>query len=101
MSAPAWIAAVWRRLSNFYTLHPSQVVIYTSAACGDCRMAKSILHRKNVPYVEISLEGDRRARRFVQRLNQGFASVPTIVFPDGSVLVEPSMPELTARFSDS
>jgi mycoredoxin len=86
---------------NLYTQHPDQIVIYTADACGDCLMAKAIFQQKNVPYLEISLEQDPSAQRFVEQLNRGFASVPTIIFPDGSVLVEPSLPELTAKFSES
>lgn len=85
---------------NVYSLRPAQIVIFTTSACGDCRMAKGIFQQKSVNYVEIDLEADRRAKRFVKRLNRGFASVPTIIFPDGTVLVEPTLQQLNSRFSE-
>jgi mycoredoxin len=32
-------------------------------------------------------------------VNKGMQSVPTIIFPDGSVLVEPGPRQLAAKFS--
>jgi mycoredoxin len=81
--------------------HSDVVVIYTSSACAECLAVKSVLRTRNVPYLEVDLESDPVAREYVQGLNHGFASVPTIVFPDGSILVEPSLLELAAKFSDS
>jgi mycoredoxin len=84
-----------------HTLHPAQIVIYTTATCGDCHMAKAWLRQKDVGYLEIDLEADPLAELFVKRLNSGFASVPFIVFPDGSFLVEPTIQDLSAKFSGS
>jgi mycoredoxin len=49
----------------------------------------------------VGLEGDAEATDFVIRINNGYKSVPTIVFPDGAVLVEPDWEELKAKFSNS
>ena len=84
-----------------HTLHPDQIVIYTTATCGDCHMAKAWFRQNNLGYREVNLEQDPAAETFVKHLNRGFASVPLIVFPDGSFLVEPTIQELAARFSDS
>jgi mycoredoxin len=54
-----------------------------------------------IPHLRVSLEGDSQATEFVMQINRGYRSVPTIVFPDGSVLVEPGWDELKAKFSDS
>ncbi len=48
------------------------------------------------PIVEVNIEDDEDAAELVQTLNNGMRSVPTIVFPDGSVLVEPSNAALAA-----
>ena len=74
-------------------------MIYTTTHCGDCRTAKSYFKQKNIPYLEINIEQDDKAAGFVKDLNRGFASVPTIIFPDGSILVEPDIQELNAKFS--
>jgi len=49
----------------------------------------------------VGLEGNSEATEFVLEVNNGYRSVPTIVFPDGSILVEPNWEELKAKFSNS
>ena len=39
------------------------------------------------------------ARSYVERVNNGYQSVPTILFPDGSVLVEPSSATLAEKLT--
>jgi mycoredoxin len=53
--------------------------------------------RHGIAYTEINIDHDVEAREVVKRINQGNRSVPTIVFPSGAVLVEPSAPELEAQ----
>jgi mycoredoxin len=48
-----------------------------------------MLDDNKIPYKWIDIDEDREARDFVEKTNNGFRSVPTIVFPDGSILVEP------------
>jgi glutaredoxin len=86
---------------NSYTLNPDRIVIYTTSSCGDCQMAKAWFQQKNVAYLEVNLEEDPIAEIFIKELTFGYASVPLIIFPDGSYLVEPSMQELSAKFSES
>jgi mycoredoxin len=42
-----------------------------------------------VPFIEIDIANDIKAREFVRQINHGNESVPTIIFPDGNILVEP------------
>jgi len=72
------------------------VVVYGTAWCPDCVRTKHILDRSNTPYVWIDIQHDPEATRKVEELNKGMRSVPTIVFPDGTVLVEPFNSELAA-----
>jgi mycoredoxin len=46
------------------------------------------------------IDHDNEARAFVEKTNQGQRRVPTIVFPDGSILVEPSDSELEKQLAD-
>ncbi|HLA42261.1 MAG TPA: hypothetical protein VJZ27_02430, partial [Aggregatilineales bacterium] len=39
------------------------------------------------------------AREELHRITGGFESVPTLVFPDGSVLIEPSISQLKSRLA--
>ena len=81
-------------MTDLYTRNPSQIVMYTTEYCSDCLRAKAFFEANKIEYKKISLEGNEEATNFVILLNRGNRSVPTIVFPDGSVLVEPSWEEL-------
>ncbi len=66
------------------------VHVYGTAWCPDCTRAKRVLERNGIPYTWTNIEEDSAALEYVQQVNGGYKSVPTIVFPDGSVLVEPA-----------
>ena len=66
------------------------IVMYTTEWCPDCWRAKQVMGSMKVNYEEINISDDEDAIELVIRLNNGNRSVPTIVFPDGSVLTEPS-----------
>jgi mycoredoxin len=78
---------------------PEKITMYATTWCGDCRMAKRWLDAHEISYDYINIEEDENAAEFVVEVNNGARSVPTIVFPDGSVLVEPSPRELAAKFA--
>jgi mycoredoxin len=86
---------------NHYTLTPTQIVMYTTEYCSDCMRAKKFFEANNISYLPIRLEGNAEATEFVMRVNNGCRSVPTIIFPDGSILVEPGWEELRAKISNS
>lgn len=73
-----------------------RILLYGTAWCGDCHMAKRILDEQGVGYEFIDIDREPGAADEVLRRNRGLRSVPTIIFPDGSVLVEPSRRELLA-----
>ena len=88
-------------MNDLYTTAPSQIVMYTTEYCSDCLRVKKFFDANNIPYLRVGLEGNPEASEFVIRLNRGYRSVPTIIFPDGSVLVEPNWEDLRAKFSKS
>lgn len=71
-----------------------EVLIYYAPWCGDCHVAKRVFEEHGVPYRLVDIETDREAQRKVQEINDGYKSVPTIVFPSGTIVVEPTGPEL-------
>ncbi|HEV2460767.1 MAG TPA: glutaredoxin domain-containing protein [Ktedonobacterales bacterium] len=77
----------------------AHIVMFSTPWCGDCRRAKRVFAALDVPYTEIDIEHDPRAAQLVMQLNDGNRSVPTILFPDGAVLVEPSTAELEAKLN--
>lgn len=66
------------------------IVVYATDWCWDCLRALRFLDEKNIPYKKINIDQDREGEQFVLRTNNGMRSVPTIVLPDGRILVEPS-----------
>jgi len=75
----------------------TSITMYTTTWCGDCRRAKRVFAALGVPYEEVNIERDPHAAERVRRLNSGTQSVPTILFPDGTRLVEPSNTTLEAK----
>lgn len=73
------------------------IVMYTTSWCPDCWRAKQVMTAMKVPYEEINITQDDEAVELVMALNNGHRSVPTIVFPDGSVLTEPSTSALAQK----
>jgi len=81
--------------------NPSQIVMYTTESCSDCYRVKAFFEANDIKYSLIMLEENPGATEFVMQVNNGLKSVPTIVFPDGSILVEPSWEELKVKFPKS
>jgi thioredoxin reductase (NADPH) len=76
---------------------PDTIIIYGTPWCRDCKRAKQFLGEQQIQYTFVNIEQDPEAMAYVERINNGLHSVPTIVFPDGTVLVEPSNAELAAK----
>jgi mycoredoxin len=76
---------------------PASVVMYTTAWCVDCWRAKQVMDSMQVDYTEIDISEDEEATDLVMRLNRGYRSVPTLVFPDGTVMTEPRTNALVAK----
>lgn len=71
--------------------------MYGTTWCGDCHRSRRLLDRHAIPYTWIDVDRDPDARAYVVQANGGRQKVPTIVFPDGTILIEPSDPELAAK----
>jgi mycoredoxin len=55
------------------------------------------LKSNDVPIKLVNIDKDPQARQEVMAANRGFASVPTLIFPDGSQLTEPSFGQIRAK----
>jgi mycoredoxin len=76
----------------------SKIIMYGSDWCGDCRRARRFFKQHEIPYEWINIDRNRQAEAYVREVNRGNRSVPTIVFPDGDILVEPDNDELAQKF---
>jgi thioredoxin reductase (NADPH) len=75
----------------------ADITVYGAHWCPDCRRSKQFLGEHQIPYNWVDIEEDKDGEAFVIRTNNGKRIIPTIIFPDGSPLVEPSNAELAAK----
>lgn len=73
------------------------ILMYTRSWCGDCHRAKKLLDDFAIAYDEIELETQPEKQADMEALNGGRNRVPTILFPDRTILVEPSNAALAAK----
>lgn len=75
-----------------------QVTIYTRPWCGSVMRVKRWLDDRGIKYTEIDISKDKRAARYVEELNGGYRSVPTLLIDGKHVATEPSTAELEKLF---
>jgi mycoredoxin len=73
--------------------------IFGTSWCGDTRRARKFFADHEIEYEWIDIDQDKAAAEYVMSVNNGCRSVPTILFTDGSILVEPSTMQLMAKFN--
>ncbi|MFD1716869.1 mycoredoxin [Georgenia deserti] len=76
---------------------PGSITMYSTSWCGYCRRLKSQLEREGIDYAEVNIEEDPQSASFVESVNGGNQTVPTVVFPDGSATTNPSLKEVKER----
>ncbi|MGI8609614.1 MAG: glutaredoxin family protein [Candidatus Dormibacteria bacterium] len=74
----------------------TRILVYGTAHCSDCHAARRVLNEQGVGYDFVDIDEVPGAADEVLKLNHGMRSVPTIIFPNGTVMVEPSRRELLA-----
>lgn len=78
---------------------PDPIIFYGSSVCPMVPPVRQTLQRARVPFEYINISFDATSRHRVMEINHGNASVPTLVFPDGSTLTEPSDQELRGKLN--
>lgn len=73
------------------------ITVYGTTWCPDCRRSKQFLRDQRIPFGWIDVEHDAAGLAVVEQHNNGKHIIPTIVFADGSVLVEPSNAALARK----
>lgn len=74
--------------------------MYTTTWCGYCRRLKRQLAADGIEMTEVDIERDPAAAEFVMSVNGGYQTVPTVVFPDGSALTNPSAAMVKDRLQE-
>ena len=78
----------------------SKIVMYSGDHCGDCRRSKRLLDSLGVAYEVIEVDGNPQALAKVMEINNGFRSIPVILFGDGTHLTEPSDNALETKLKE-
>jgi mycoredoxin len=76
-----------------------RLTMYTTSWCGYCVRLKRGLEREGIEFDEVNIETDPEAEAFVMQTNNGNATVPTLLLPNGEVLTNPPLPQLLAALS--
>ncbi len=74
-----------------------RIRLFGAPWCPDCKRSKQFLNEQRIPFEWLDIDQDEEARSYVQQVNNGKQIIPTIVFDDGSTLVEPSDAELADK----
>ena len=74
-----------------------KIQVYGAPWCPDCKRSKQFLNEQRVPYEWLDIDQDEQKAQYVQELSNGKQIIPTILFPDGAILVEPSNAELAEK----
>jgi len=70
------------------------IIVYGTPTCPMVPPVRAALNQSGAAYEYVDISRDIAARERVRAINAGNESVPTLVFPDGSTLTEPSSREL-------
>ncbi len=73
------------------------VTMLSTGWCGFCARLRSQLTREQVSFTEIDIDAHPEHVGFVEQVNHGNRTVPTVVFADGSTATNPSLAEVVAR----
>ena len=72
------------------------LTMYTTTWCGYCRTLKTQLTASGIAFTEVDVEQVPEAAAFVESVNGGNRTVPTVVYPDGSAATNPSLAAVKA-----
>lgn len=78
-------------------MEENKIILYGRPACAKVPLVRNVLERAGAAHEYVDIYKVLEARERVREINYGYESVPTLVFPDGSTLTEPSIGQLQAK----
>jgi mycoredoxin len=78
----------------------ADVTMYSTTWCGYCRRLKLQLDRAGIAYDEIDIERSPEAAAFVESVNGGNQTVPTVRYPDGTTATNPTFAQVQSTLAD-
>ena len=76
----------------------TDLIVYGHKYCAGALYLEGYLNRNGIAFEWCDIaEGNPHFKDELRLLARGYLSVPTVVFPDGEVPVEPNLKEVLAR----
>lgn len=79
------------------TAAPDTIIMFSTPWCGYCQRLKAQMTREGIAYTEVNIETDPESAAFVESVNGGNQTVPTLLFPDGTALTNPPIAAVKAK----
>ncbi|MFI6833458.1 MULTISPECIES: mycoredoxin [unclassified Kribbella] len=73
--------------------------MYSTPWCGYCHRLKGQLTRAGIEFTEVDIEQVPEAAQIVEKVNNGNQTVPTVVFPDGTAMTNPSLAQVAEKLA--
>jgi len=78
---------------------PGTFTMYSTPSCGYFNRLKRQLTHEGIHFHDVDIETDPHAAAVVEQVNRGNQTVPTLVFPDGTALTNPSVAQVKAQLT--
>jgi len=75
----------------------SKIKLYGTSWCPDCKRAKQFFGEQRIPFDYIDIEKNTAGMKYVEKANDGKHVIPVILFPDDSILIEPSNAQMAEK----
>jgi mycoredoxin len=75
------------------------LTMYSTTWCGYCRRLAAQMQREGIEYTVVDIEQDPAAAEFVTSVNGGNRTVPTLRFPDGTALTNPTITQVKEQLA--
>lgn len=83
-----------------YLPERGSVTVFSAVWCGYCTSLKNGLSRTGIPFSEVMIEDDADAERIAIEANGGDWLIPTVLFSDGSIRVNPGVRGVGERLAE-
>jgi mycoredoxin len=75
------------------------LTVYSTSWCGYCRRLKAQLEREDIQFTVVDIEQDPASAEYVMSVNDGNQTVPTVRFPDGTALTNPTIAQVKQQLA--
>ncbi len=84
-------------MTDLYTTTPQQIVLYSTTWCPDCKRTRAFLNEHKITYLDVDIGKDNAAMTFLEAISKQRIHIPTVIFPDGSIIIEPTEDDLRTK----